>query len=177
MRLVNARRILWKTKVQFQKVWQGQVRCKSRTFHAFLAGEQIANTKSSPKQMRPGPATRAASFVDLRRLPFRHLGQRNDGTSSAALAKTPHLPLRSRKRQFRIAARRSRGSQQPNPSSESGRGGSRNAWATSTHSRAFGFPRQFTLENYRFAASLAAIIVRRASGGPTFSVNSLCGRS
>jgi len=94
MRLVNARRILWKTKVQFQKVCQGQVRCKNRTFHAFLAGEQMANTKSSPKQMRPGPATRAASFVDLRSLPFRHLGQRNDGTGSAALARAPHLPLR-----------------------------------------------------------------------------------
>lgn len=45
-----------------------------------------------------------------------------------------------------------------------------------THARSVS-PRQFTLENYRFAASFAAIIVRRASGGPTFSVNSLCGRS
>lgn len=39
------------------------------------------------------------------------------------------------------------------------------------------FPRQFTLENYRLAASFAAIVVWRASEDPTFSVNSLCGRS
>ena len=38
------------------------------------------------------------------------------------------------------------------------------------------FPRQFTLENYRSAASFAAIIVRQASEGPTYSVNPLCGK-
>ena len=38
------------------------------------------------------------------------------------------------------------------------------------------FPRQFTLENYRSAASFAAIIVRQASESPTYSVNPLCGR-
>ena len=140
MRVVNARRILWKTKVQFQKVWQGQVRCKNRKFHAFLTGEQMANAKSSTKQMRPGPATRAASFVDLRDCLSATWGS---GTTAT-------VQPRSRERHtYRCCCANgnsesplanSRGSQQPNPSSESGRGGSRNAWATSTHSRAFGFP-------------------------------------
>ncbi len=45
------------------------------------------------------------------------------------------------------------------------------------HSRAFPiFPRQFTLENRRSAAKFAAIVVRQAFGGPTYSVNPLCGR-
>jgi hypothetical protein len=38
------------------------------------------------------------------------------------------------------------------------------------------FPRQFTLENCRSAAGVAAIVVRQALEGPTYSVNPLCGR-
>ena len=37
-------------------------------------------------------------------------------------------------------------------------------------------PRQFTLENRRSAAGFAAIVVRQASEGPTYSVNPLCSR-
>jgi hypothetical protein len=80
---------------------------------------QIQGENGFQKQMRPGPATRAASFVDLRSLPFRHLGQRNDGTGSAALARAPHLPLR----QTAIQNRRSltpAGASSPTPAQRAG---------------------------------------------------------
>lgn len=59
---------------------------------------------------------------------------------------------------------------------ERGHGGGRNARATSTTlTRVSNFPQQFTLENRRSAAGLAANIVRQALEGLTYSVTPLCG--
>jgi hypothetical protein len=59
---------------------------------------------------------------------------------------------------------------------ERGHGGGRNARETSTTlTRVSNFPQQFTLENRRSAAGLAANIVRQALEGLTYSVTPLCG--
>jgi hypothetical protein len=129
--------------------------------------------------MRPGPAIRAASFVDPSRLPAR---LRPSGTTVAVRQRSNCL--RSATFTVTVADRGSRTTtQQPlrrptaHPNSiERGHGGGRNARATSTTlARVSNFPQQFTLENRRSAAGFAANLVRQALEGPTYSVTPLCG--
>ena len=141
----------------------------------------MAKPKSSAQnKCGPRPATLEPhrSWI-LRSLPSRRLGQRNDGTGPTALTRmsatftdcgcravipgiaasatsaVASSPTQLREREVEEAAM----PRQP------------------ARTRALPiFPRQFTLENYRFAAA-SPQSSWRASEGPTFSVNSLCGRS
>jgi hypothetical protein len=130
--------------------------------------------------MRPeGPATlRAASFRRPSKLLSRHFRNRTTAPVRQHSSSERHIyrcsccaaipGITARQHPRRLAAQ---------PSSQSGE--VEEAAMPGQPACAYAlliFPRQFTLENRRSAASLAAIIVWQASEGPTFSVNPLCGR-
>jgi len=111
--------------------------------------------------MRPGPATRAASFVDLSSCllaarnsePMLLVRQRPPGV--------PHLPVSTAERDSENHCSAASAMATGPTRSKSG-GGGRNARATGTRSRAFpNVPWQLTLENCQFATGVTAIIIQQ----------------
>jgi hypothetical protein len=127
--------------------------------------------------MRPGPATRAASFVDFS-LALSPLGTASRWyRSDSAPEGVPLLPAPPQNpiRENQLSQLCGGPAAQPTP--RVGSRGGRNARATGSHSRAFpNFPWQFTLENCQLPPASPQIIVRQALRDPTFSMNPLSTR-
>jgi len=178
MRLVHARRFLWKTKVQFQKVWQGQVRCKKPNIPRVPGRRTNGEHKVKPKTnaarashpsrivRRPSKAASPPPGATERR--HRFSSARKSATLTVAVAQTA---IQNRRSLTPAVA------SSPTPAQRAG--GEEAAMPgqpVRTHAPSVS-PGNSPSRITGFAASFAAIIVRRASRGPTFSVNSLCGRS
>jgi len=88
--------------------------------------------------MRHRPATGAASFVDLSRLPSRRQGRQDDGTGPTALTRSATFTSTGGATAIhRIAFTQLMRQPAAQPAPRAGRRGGRNARATSTRSRAF----------------------------------------
>ena len=116
MRLVNARRILWKSKPDSKKVGVCFRPSCQQGFHQAMYRRTNGESKSqATKQMRPGPAIQAASFVDLSRFPPHREARRDDGTGPTALPGECHFYQYELQNAIRrIAFHNLCGSQRPN---------------------------------------------------------------
>jgi hypothetical protein len=105
--------------------------------------------------MRPGPATRAASFRGFLRCLIT-AGRRNDALGPTALLRVPHLPKAQLPvHDLAISNCNLCGGQRSFLLREQGGGGGRNARATSPRKARFQLvPRRFTLVNHRLPLTL-----------------------
>jgi hypothetical protein len=127
--------------------------------------------------MRPGPATPAASSVDLPTRLIRHsrggmmLLARQRSRGSAAFAKAGCT------RDLATTMRNRCGGRQPIPTHERDRGGGRNARATSSRSHAFPICPPAIHPRESPAAAGPAAIIRQAQKTLTFSLHPLSART